>query len=147
MTQYNTLNVKLSNSKVNKLMSAIKSKTQVVLKLSSNMIGNSNDETKFPHKLLLADRQVANLCKAFANKSSTDIMLSRTELSKMIQPGGLLGRLLDLLLKTGLSLMKNVIQALSKSVLIPFGVTVAASAADAGIHKQILGSGTTTPVI
>ena len=128
-------------------MSAIKSKTQVVLKLSSNMIGNSNDETKFPHKLLLADRQVANLCKAFANKSSTDIMLSRTELSKMIQPGGLLGRLLDLLLKTGLSLMKNVIQALSKSVLIPFGVTVAASAADAGIHKQILGSGTTTPVI
>ena len=147
MTQYNTLNVKLSNSKVNKLMSAIKSKTQVVLKLSSNMIGNSNDETKFPHKLLLADRQVANLCKAFANKSSTDIMLSRTELSKMIQPGGLLGRLLDLLLKTGLSLMKNVIQALSKSVLIPFGLTVAASAADAGIHKQILGSGTTTPVI
>ena len=147
MTQYNTLNVKLSNSKVNKLMSAIKSKTQVVLKLSSNMIGNSNDETKFPHKLLLADRQVANLCKAFANKSSTDIMLSRTELSKMIQSGGLLGRLLDLLLKTGLSLMKNVIQALSKSVLIPFGVTVAASAADAGIHKQILGSGTTTPVI
>ena len=98
MTQYNTLNVKLSNSKVNKLMSAIKSKTQVVLKLSSNMIGNSNDETKLPHKLLLADRQVANLCKAFANKSSTDIMLSRTELSKMIQPGGLLGRLLDLLL-------------------------------------------------
>ena len=147
MTQYNTLNVKLSNSKVNKLMSAIKSKTQVVLKLSSNMIGNSNDETKFPHKLLLADRQVANLCKAFANKSSTDIMLSRTELSKMIQPGGLLGRLLDLLLKTGLSLMKNVIQALSKSVLIPFGLTVAASAADAGIHKQILGSGTTAPVI
>ena len=147
MTQYNTLNVKLSNSKVNKLMSAIKSKTQVVLKLSSNMIGNSNDETKFPHKLLLADRQVANLCKAFANKSSTDIMLSRTELSKMIQPGGLLGRLLDLLLKTGLSLMKNVIQALSKSVLIPFGLTVAASAADAGIHKQILGSGTITPVI
>ena len=147
MTQYNTLNVKLSNSKVNKLMSAIKSKTQVVLKLSSNMIGNSNDETKFPHKLLLADRQVANLCKAFANKSSTDIMLSRTELSKMIQPGGLLGRLLDLLLKTGLSLMKNVIQDLSKSVLIPFGLTVAASAADAGIHKQILGSGTTTPVI
>ena len=147
MTQYNTLNVKLSNSKVNKLMSAIKSKTQVVLKLSSNMIGNSNDETKFPYKLLLADRQVANLCKAFANKSSTDIMLSRTELSKMIQSGGLLGRLLDLLLKTGLSLMKNVIQALSKSVLIPFGLTVAASAADAGIHKQILGSGTTTPVI
>ena len=147
MTQYNTLNVKLSNSKVNKLMSAIKSKTQVVLKLSSNMIGNSNDETKFPHKLLLADKQVANLCKAFANKSSTDIMLSRTELSKMIQSGGLLGRLLDLLLKTGLSLMKNVIQALSKSVLIPFGLTVAASAADAGIHKQILGSGTTTPVI
>ena len=63
MTQYNSLNV----SQLNKLKSAIKSKTEVVLRLSSNIIGNSNDETNFPHELLLTNRQVANLHKAFAN--------------------------------------------------------------------------------
>ena len=67
MTQYNSLNVKLSNSQLNKLKSAIKNETEVVLRLSSNMIGNSDDETNFPHELLLTNRQVANLCKAFAN--------------------------------------------------------------------------------
>ena len=67
MTQYNSLNVKLSNSKLNKLKSAIKNETDVVLRLSSNMIGNSGDETNFPHKLLLTNRQVANLSKAFSN--------------------------------------------------------------------------------
>ena len=63
MTQYNSLKIKLSNSQLNKLKSAIKNETEVVLRLSSNMIGNSDDETNFPHKLLLADRQVANLVK------------------------------------------------------------------------------------
>ena len=77
MTQYNSLNVKLSNSQLNKLKSAIKNETEVVLRLSSNMIGNSDDETNFPHKLLLTNRQVANLCKAFANYLSTDIKLSK----------------------------------------------------------------------
>ena len=65
----------------------------------------------------------------------------------MIQSGGFLGRLLGLLLKTGLPLIKNVIKPLAKSVLIPLGLTAAASAADAGIHKKILGSGTTTLII
>ena len=83
MIQYNSLNVKLSNSLLNKLKSAIKNETEVVLRLSSNMIGNSNDETNFRHKLLLTNRQVANLCKAFANNSSTDIKLSKAQLSKM----------------------------------------------------------------
>ena len=69
------------------------------------MIGDN--ETNFPHKLLLADRQVANLRKAFDNKSSTDIKLSKTQLSTMIQSGGFLGRLLGSLLKTGLSLIKK----------------------------------------
>ena len=78
MTQYNSLNVKLSNSQLNKLKSAIKNETEVVLRLSSNMIGNSDDETNFPHELLLTNRQVANLLKAFANNSSTDIKLSKT---------------------------------------------------------------------
>ena len=67
MTQYNSSNVKLSNSQLNKLKSAIKKETDVVLRLSSNMIGNSDDETNFPHKLLLTNRQVANLRRAFAN--------------------------------------------------------------------------------
>ena len=58
------------------------------------MIGNSDDETNFPHKSLLTNRQVANLRKAFANHTSTDIELSKTQLSKMIQLGGFLGRLL-----------------------------------------------------
>ena len=74
MTQYNSLNVKLSNSQLNKLKSAIKNETDVALRLSSNMVGNSDDETNFPHKLLLTNRQVANLRKAFANYLSTDIV-------------------------------------------------------------------------
>ena len=56
MTQYNSLNVKLSNSQLNKLKSAIKNETEVVLRLSSNMIGNSDDGTNFPHKLFLTNR-------------------------------------------------------------------------------------------
>ena len=69
------------------------------------MIGDN--ETNFPHKLLLTNRQVANLWKAFANYLSTDIKLSNTQLSKMIQSRGFLGRLLGPLLKTGLPLIKN----------------------------------------
>ena len=88
MTQYNSLNVKLSNSQLNKLKSAIKYET-VVVRLSSNMIGNLEDETNFPHKLLLTNRQVTTLRKAFVNHTSTDIKLSKTQLSKMIQSGGL----------------------------------------------------------
>ena len=139
MTQYNSLNVKLSNSQVDKLKSTIKNEPEAVLGLSANMIGNSNDETNFPHKLSLTNKQVANLSKAFANKSSIDIKLSKTQLSKMIQSGGFLGRLLGPLLKTGLPLMKNLIQPLAKSVLIPLGLTAAAPSADAGMHKEILG--------
>ena len=150
MTQYNSLNVKLSNSQLNKFKSAIKNETEVVLRLSSNMIGDN--ETNFSHKLLLTNRQVSNLRKAFANHSSADIKLSKTQLSKIIQSGGFLGRLLDPLLKTGLPLIKNLIKPLAKSVLIPLGLNAAASAADAGIHKKFLGSGhdnnnTTTLII
>ena len=67
MIQYNNLNVKLANSQLNKLKSAIKNETDVVLRLSANMIGNSDDEANFPFKLLLTNRQVTNLRKAFAN--------------------------------------------------------------------------------
>ena len=136
MTQYKGLNVKLSNSQLTKLRSAIKNKTDVILRLSSNMIGNSDNETNFPHKLLLTNRQVANLRRAFTKYLSTDIKFPETQLTKMIQSRGFLGRLLGPLLKTGLPLMKNVIKPLAKSVLIPLGLTAAASAADAGIHEK-----------
>ena len=141
MTQYNSLNVKLSNSQLNKLKSAIKNETDVVLRLSSNMVGNSGDNTNFPHELLLTNRQVANIRKAFANNLSTDIKFSKAQLSKMMQSGGFPGKLLGPLLKTGLPLIKSVIKPLAKSVLVPLELTAAASAADAGIHKKILGSG------
>ena len=136
MAPYNSLNVKLSNSQLSKLNSAIKNENDVVLRLSSNVVGNSNDNTNFPHELLLTNRQVANIRKAFANNLSTDVKLSKTQLSNMIQSGGFLGRLLGPLLKTGLPLMKSVIKPLAKSVLIPLGLTAAASAADAVIHKK-----------
>ena len=87
------------------------------------MIGDSNDETNFPHELLLTDRQVSCICKASSNNSSVDAKFSRTQLSKMIQSGGCLGKLLGPLLKTGLPLMKSVITPLAKSVLIPLGLT------------------------
>ena len=82
------------------------------MRLSSNMIGNSDYETNFPHKLLLTNKKVENICKVFANNSSTDIKLSKTQLSKMIQSGGFLGR------------------------------SIPVSAVDAGINKKFLGSGT-----
>ena len=99
------------------------------------MIGDSNDKGNFPHELLLTNRQVSSIRKALANNSSVDIKFSKTQLSKMIQSGGFLGKLLGPLLKTGLPLMKRVITPL------------AASAADAGIHKKILGSGNNTTLI
>ena len=105
MTQYNSLNVKLSNSQLNKLKSAIKNETEVALRLSSNVIGNN--ETYFPHKLLLTDRQVSSLRKSFESHSSADIKLSKTQLSKMIQSGGFPSRFLSPLLKTQLQLIKK----------------------------------------
>ena len=147
MTQYNSLNVKLSNSQLNKLKSAIKNEIEVVLRLSPNMIGESNDKANFPHELLWTDRQISSIRKAFSNNSSADIKFSKTQLSKMIQSGGFLGKLLGPLLKTGLPLIKNVITPLAKSVLIPLQLTEAAWAADAGIHKRILGWGNTTLTI
>ena len=98
------------------------------------MIGDN--ETNFPDRLFLTNRQVANLRKAFANNLSTDIKLWKTQLSKMIQSGGFLCRLLGPLLKTGLPLIKNVIKPLAKGALIPLGLTAAASAADAEYIKE-----------
>ena len=99
--------MKLANSQLNKLKSAIKNENDVVIRLSPNTIGDSNNQTNFPHELLLTDRQVSSTCKAFSNNSSVDIKFSKAQLPKMIQSGGFLGKLLGSLLKTGLLLIKN----------------------------------------
>ena len=131
------MNVRLSNSQINKSKSTIKNESDVVLGLSSNMIGNLDDATNFLHILLLTNRQVANLRKAFANYLSTDIELSKAQLSKMIQSGGFLGRLLGPSLKTVLPLKKNVIHPLAKSFLILLGlIAAAASSEDAEYIKK-----------
>ena len=147
MTQYNTFNVKLSNANLNKLKSGTKNGTEVTLNLPSNFIGNSNDEINFPHKLLLTNTHILRLHKAFANGSSANIKLSKTQLHKLGQSKGFLGRLLGPLQKTGLPLMKNVLKPSAKSVLIPLGLTATASATDAAIHKKMFRSGTTTLII
>ena len=95
------------------------------------MIVNSEQETNGTHKLLLTYRQVANLRKAFENNLSASIKLSKTQLSKIIQLYGFLGRLLTQLLKTTLQLIKRELRRLAKSVLIPLGFTAAASVKDA----------------
>ena len=82
MTEYNSLNVKLSDLRLNKLKSAIKNETNVTLRISLNMVGNSNNNTNFPHKLLLTNRQIANIRKAFSNNLSTDVKFSKTQLLK-----------------------------------------------------------------
>ena len=134
------MNVKLSKSQLNRLKSAIKNETDVILRLSSNTVGHSDDETNFPHKLLLTSRQIGNLRKAFANHTSTDIKLSKAHLTKM-QNGGFL-RFLAPLLKSGLSLLKSVTKPLGM-----LGLTAAASAIDAAINKKTLGCGNHTTLI
>ena len=130
--------VKLSNSQLNTSKSAVKNEIDVVLRLSSNMIGNSDDKSNFPYELFLTNRQVASLCKAFANNLSANMKLSKTQLLKIKQLEKCIGILLGPLLKTGLPLMKNVIKPLAKSILITFGLAAAASAADTRIHKKVL---------
>ena len=120
MTQYNSLNVKLSNSQLNKLKPAIKNGTDVVLRLSSNMVCNSNDENNFPHKILLTIRQILSLRKAFPNHTSNFMPL----------------------LKSRLPLLKSVVKPLDM-----LGLIAAASATDAAINKKILGSGGHTTLI
>ena len=117
------------------------------MKFSSNGVGDSNDENNFAHKLLLINTQVLRLHNAFPNGSSANIKLSKTQLHKIGQSGGSLGRLLGPLLITGFPLRKNVLKPLDKSVLMPLGLTAAASATDAAIHKKMFGTSTTTLII
>ena len=118
------------------------------MEISSNVVGDSNDENNFLHKLLLTNTQVSKFLNAsFANNSSANIKLSKTQLHKIGQSGGFLGRILGPLLKTGLPLIRNILKPLAKSVLIPLELTAPASATDAAIHKNTFGSCTTTLII
>ena len=138
MSRYNTLNVTLSTSQLNKLKSGIKNDAEATLKILSNVVSDSNEENILPHNLLLTNRQVSKLRKAFVNNSSANIQSSKTQLHKIGQSGGFLGRRLGTLLKTGLPLIGNVLKPLAKTVLIPLGLTTAASATDHAIHKKCL---------
>ena len=144
MTQYNTLNVKLSNSQISKLKPAIKKGTRVTLNLLSNVGRDSYDENNFPDKFLSVNTQVSKLCKASANSFSANIKLIKPQLHKVGQSRGFLGRLLGPLLKTGLLLIGNVLKPLAKSNLMPLGLMAATSATNAAIHMKMFGSGFTT---
>ena len=109
----------------------MKNNTEATLKNSLNVVGHSNDENNFLHKLLLTNRQLPKFRKAFANNSSGNIKLSKTQMQKIGQSGGFLDRLLEPLLRTGLRLLRNVLKSLIKSILIPPGST---AAIDAAIH-------------
>ena len=139
MVDYSKVNVKLSDTQLKKLKTAAKNKTGTTLRISLKML-NGND---FPHELLMTTKRKTKLRNAFNNNMSTDLKLSKAQISKIIQSGEFLGSLLS---KLAGPLMKVAIP-LAKNVLAPLGITAAASATDAGIQNKIHGSGTTTLII
>ena len=139
MVEYSKVNVKLSDTQLKKLKNAVKNKTGATLRISLKMFNGNN----LPHELLLTTRQKTKLRNAFNNNMSTDLKLSKAQISKIIQSGGFLGSLLS---KLASPLMKVAI-SLAKNVLAPLGRTAVASAIDGVIQKKIHSSGTTTLII
>ena len=139
MVEYSKINVKLSDTQLKKLKTAVKDKTGTTLRISLKMF----DGNDLPHELLLTTRQKTKLRNAFNNNMSTDLKLSKAQISKIIQSGGFLGSLLS---KLAGPLMKVAIPS-AKNVLAPLWITAAASAIDAEIQKKMHGSGTTTLII
>ena len=139
MVEYRKINVKLSDTQLKKLKTAVKDKTGTTLRISLKMFAGDD----LPHELLLTTRQKTKLRNAFNNNMSTDLKLSRPQISKIIQSGGFLGSFLS---KLAGPLMKVAI-SLAKNILASLGITPAASAINAGIQKKIHGSGTTTLLI
>ena len=133
MVEYSEMNCKLTNVQLNKFKKAVKSNEGATLRLG---IKNFNKD-EHPHELLLTTRQNTKLCNAINNNSATDIKLSKTQIKKIIQSGGLLGKLLS---KLAGSLIK-VALPLAKNVLAPLGLTAAMSTIDGSIQKKIHGSG------
>ena len=121
MVECSKVNVKLSDTQIKKLKNAVKNKTGTALRISLKMF-NGND---LPHELLLTTRQKTKLRNDFDNKMSTDLKLSKAQISKLIQSGGSLG-----------SLLNKLAGPLMKAVLAPLGITAAASAIDPGIQKK-----------
>ena len=138
MVEYNKVNVKLPDTQLKKLKITVKNKIETTLRINLKMF-HGND---LPHELLLTTRQKTKLRNAFNNNMPTDLKLSKAQISKIIQSGGFLGSLLS---KLAGPLMK-VAFPLAKNVLAPLGITLAASAIDAGIQKMH-GSGSTTLII
>ena len=143
MVEYTKVNVEFLDIQIKILKDAVKSNTGTILRINFKMFNGNY----LPHELLLTTRQKTKIRNAFNNNRSTDLKLSKAQINKIIQSGGFLSKSLGPLLKTGLPLIKNVIKPLAKSVLIPLRLTAAASAADAGIHKKILGLGNTTLIV
>ena len=139
MVEYNKVHVKLSGSQLNKLKSATKNQTGVTLRINIKIFNGNN----LTHELLLTTSQKTKLRNALENNMSTDIKLSRGQISKIIQSGGSLGALLSKLA----GLLMKVAVPLAKIFLAPLGITAAGSAIDAEIQKKIHGSGTTTLTI
>ena len=127
MVEYNTINAKLSDSQLNKLKGAVKNKQGTTLRMSARIFNGDN----LPHEWLLTTRQITKLRNAIENNMATDIKLSKAQISKIIQSGGFLGKLLGPLLKTGLPLLKSVIKPLGL-----FGLTAASSVIDAGVQNK-----------
>ena len=136
MIEYNKANVKLSDTQLKKLKTAVKNKTGTNLRINLKMLNGNNS----PHELLLTTRQKTKVRNAFNNTMSTDLKLSKAQISKIIQPGEFLGSLLS---KLAGPLMKIAVP-LAKNLLAPLGITAAASAINAGIQKQMHGSGNAT---
>ena len=125
MVEYSKVNVKLSDTQLKKLKTAVKNKTGTTLRISLKMFNGNN----LPHELLLTTRQKTKVRNAFNNNMSTDLKLSKAQISKIIQSGGFLGSLLS---KLAGPIIK-VAMALAKNILAPLGITAAASAIDVGI--------------
>ena len=138
MVEYNTVNAKPSNSQLNKLKSAVKGNEGTTFRMNARMFDGNN----LPHELFLTQRKISKSRNNIKNNMSTDIKLSKAEISKIIQSGGFLGKLLSPLLKIGLPLLKSVIKPLDL-----LGLTAASSAIDAGVQKKIYGSRTITLLI
>ena len=139
MVECSKVNVKLSDTQRKKLKTAVTDKTGTTLRISLKMFNGKY----LPHELLLTTSQKTKLKNAFNNNMSTDLKLSKAQISKIIQSGGFLGSLLS---KLAGPLMKVAIP-LAKNVLTPLGITAAVLAIDAGIQKKIHGSGKTNLII
>ena len=123
MVEYSKVNVKLLDTQLKKLKDAVKNNTRTTLRMSLKMFNENN----LPHQLLLTKRQKTKLRNAFNNNMSTDIKLSKAQITRIIQFGGFLGALLS---KLAGPLMKVAV-ALAKNILAPLRITAAASTIDA----------------